>query len=272
MNPILNFVEKGNSGNRPIVFIHGFMGSSMDFDKIMSQLSNNFHCIAVDLPGHGMSGFKSKQQLNKLSNFLSIPELLFNDIKCIGINRFSLYGYSMGGRIAQGIKILHPESVDCLILESSSFGIFDKGERNSRYKKDIELLDDIKTDDNFRKFLENWYSLPLFNTLHGTKELKSLINKKIKNSVEELKKAIKIMSVGNQPYFIDELLNYNSDINYIYGEKDDKYKEIAFNAKKEIPAMKLFPFNGASHNVHMQYGDRIVEVVRDILLPSISHL
>lgn len=50
---MLNYIRNG-SGDI-VVLIHGFLGATSIFDKIMEPLTQNFDVIAIDLPGHGKS-------------------------------------------------------------------------------------------------------------------------------------------------------------------------------------------------------------------------
>lgn len=52
----LHLVETGNSGGRPILFIHGFSQSSLAWSRQMnSDLAQDYRLIAIDLRGHGLS-------------------------------------------------------------------------------------------------------------------------------------------------------------------------------------------------------------------------
>src|SRR4028118_75665 len=49
---VLHHAAAGDDGH-PVVFLHGFMGSSADWRKAMAALEGSHRCIAVDPPGHG---------------------------------------------------------------------------------------------------------------------------------------------------------------------------------------------------------------------------
>jgi 2-succinyl-6-hydroxy-2,4-cyclohexadiene-1-carboxylate synthase len=78
-----------------ILFLHGFMGSGRDWEKVISLLSEHYRCLSLDLPGHGESA-----QLNRHLNWNmkttadGVCQLLNNT----GIRKCYMVGYSMGGR------------------------------------------------------------------------------------------------------------------------------------------------------------------------------
>ncbi|MFE2995223.1 alpha/beta fold hydrolase [Nocardia sp. NPDC059246] len=47
--------ERGHRGAPTLLFIHGFPTSSFDWRDTMELLADDFHCVAVDLPGFGLS-------------------------------------------------------------------------------------------------------------------------------------------------------------------------------------------------------------------------
>ncbi len=267
MNTIrgLNITDTGGRKRETIIFLHGFMGSREDFKDIISAISSGYRCIAIDLPGHGNSLFSKDPILNNLENFSSVAELIAGSINSMGIKRYFIYGYSMGGRVAQNISLLAPENIKGLIIESSSFGISGQKERHERYKYDLEMLKNIKENNDLFIFLKKWHRLPMFITLRGTPHIDKLINKKMSNNINELKKAIELMSLGNQPFFLHQLKEKRIKINYLYGEADLKYRDIALRAKRSIPSMKLFPVAGASHNIHIQHPEKIVTLINKII-------
>ena len=62
----LHFVESGNSGGEPIVFLHGAGLASWSWHDVINRLSG-YHCIAVDLPGHGDSNHIPAESLGEMA-------------------------------------------------------------------------------------------------------------------------------------------------------------------------------------------------------------
>ena len=74
-----NYSLTGNI-NQPVIFLlHGFMGNSNDFVEVMSELSQYFCCLTVDLPGHGKTKvIGSDDYYNMPNTAIALIDLLDN--------------------------------------------------------------------------------------------------------------------------------------------------------------------------------------------------
>jgi 2-succinyl-6-hydroxy-2,4-cyclohexadiene-1-carboxylate synthase len=187
------------------------------------------------------------------------------DLDVLGVDCFSIYGYSMGGRVAQSMAILAPQLIRALILESASFGLADAGERRQRYARDRSLFSGVKTKADFAAFLTNWYNLPLFRTLPGTPHYQKLIDEKLTNNISELSRALDVMSVGHHPYFAELLSELSLSLFYFCGEQDEAYRSTAAAVKKLLPNLKVTVFPAASHNIHCQHPAAVVLRLKEIM-------
>lgn len=52
---ICQFIIESGFGKSSILFLHGWPENWMAFKDIMISLSNEFHVVAIDLPGFGTS-------------------------------------------------------------------------------------------------------------------------------------------------------------------------------------------------------------------------
>ncbi|SEM12205.1 2-succinyl-6-hydroxy-2,4-cyclohexadiene-1-carboxylate synthase [Syntrophus gentianae] len=262
---VLHYEAFGRRDRGVFVFLHGFMGNRRSLKAITEPLAGACHCLAFDLPGHGGSLFDRKDFLNSLQTLEDVANLVLRDLDALGVNHFSLYGYSMGGRVAQNIALLAPDRVERLVIESASFGIADPEERRQRYLRDLTLLANVRTEKDLAAFLEGWYRLPLFCTLAGTPALQRILWERRDNSVTELRHALEIMSVGNHPFFAERLAVLHFPLFYFCGEKDEAYTGTARKMKEVIPRMNLTVFRDASHNVHAQFPEQILGALERML-------
>ena len=90
--------QKFGKGNRVLIAFHGFSKNSDDFLLYAQLLENNYTVYAVDLFYHG----KTKIDGRKMKSFdkIQLKSFFENFISHLDIDRFSVMGYSMGGRIA----------------------------------------------------------------------------------------------------------------------------------------------------------------------------
>ena len=91
----IRYLEMGNAGGAPILFIHGFGGDLNNWMFNQEPLSENSTTYALDLPGHG--GSTKEVGAGDLEVFTSAV-IAFMDAK--NIKKAHLVGHSMGGATA----------------------------------------------------------------------------------------------------------------------------------------------------------------------------
>ena len=267
MKPCLHIRFYGRDSGIPLIFLHGFMGDAASFETLSGLLPDSIRPVGIDLPGHGESRFDRLTCLGDLVSFMDVGRMIVSDLDAAGIDRFYLYGYSMGGRMAQAVALVAPQKIRCLMIESAGFGIADPEERNARYAADRRLFSDISGPADFDAFLDRWHALPLFRTLPS--DLKdSLKAAKKNNAVSELARALELLSVGNQPFFLLELADAPFPIVLFCGDADEKYRNIAEDGAKKLAGARLFVFPDASHDIHVQYPVDVAEMITTVLTAS----
>ncbi|MBI4926153.1 MAG: alpha/beta hydrolase [Anaerolineae bacterium] len=98
---------------RPLIFLHGWVGSWRYWIPTMQAASMNFRAYALDLWGFGDSAkvqtnYSLKKQVELLDHFLGQ----------MGIGRVALVGHGLGAVIAVHYALEHPETVDRLMAVS----------------------------------------------------------------------------------------------------------------------------------------------------------
>jgi pimeloyl-ACP methyl ester carboxylesterase len=98
---------------RPLVFLHGWVGSWRYWIPVMQAASIGFRAYALDFWGFGDSAKKQSrysldQQIYLLDGFLD----------SLGIGRVALVGHGLGAMIAVQYALLHPEVVDRVMAVS----------------------------------------------------------------------------------------------------------------------------------------------------------
>jgi pimeloyl-ACP methyl ester carboxylesterase len=93
----LNVVSSGSQG-ATLIFLHFWGGSSDVFSPLISHLSNECRCIAVDFRGWGRSSGPQRADAYSICDLALDVEAL---IKRLQVKDFVLVGHSMGGKVAQ---------------------------------------------------------------------------------------------------------------------------------------------------------------------------
>ncbi len=128
----IRYDEKGKGDD--ILLIHGLGGSIDSWRFNRDELSKDFHIIAIDLLGFGLSD-KPKIRYTISTFVKSIYEFL----RKLDIKKTSIIGSSLGGQIAAEFAIKYPHILNKLILISPA------GTTPStfKYTKELSLYLDI---------------------------------------------------------------------------------------------------------------------------------
>ncbi len=244
-----------------MLFLHGFMGEGEDWRSVMSELDERFFCIAADLPGHGASLGLPPDHYMMEGAARSVLEVLDG----AGVDRATVVGYSMGGRLALYLALRYPERCSSLFLESASPGLKDATERAARRHADEQRAKQLESGD-FREFLRGWYRQPLFASLARNEELlQRAIEDKLDNDPTELAKSLRGMGTGSQPSLWEELPGLQVPALAVAGKLDEKFVGISHRMASLAPPMGRTVVPGAGHNVHAEAPGEYLALLRDSL-------
>jgi 2-succinyl-6-hydroxy-2,4-cyclohexadiene-1-carboxylate synthase len=248
----------GNINQPKILFLHGFIGDSQDFSSVISLLSKNYCCLAVDLPGHGKTRVIGDEICYNMSNTAQALIRLLDDLQ---IDKCLLLGYSMGGRLALYMTLHFPDRFERVVLESASPGLKTKAERSHRFQADLQIAQKLENS-NIKEFLLNWYDRPLFQSLKNSPKFDRLIEARLTNNPIELAKSLRNMGTGNQPSLWEKLEQNQIPLLLLAGEYDRKFTTINTEITSLCPAASLKIIPKAGHNVHFENIDRFADTVR----------
>lgn len=105
-------------GRPTLVFVHGISGNCGAWLLYEKKFEKKYNVLTFDLRGHGKSGKPRNLEDYKIKNFSND---LFDLVKFLNIDKFTLIGHSFGSLIVFEFIKNHMEMVDKLILVSSYF-------------------------------------------------------------------------------------------------------------------------------------------------------
>lgn len=229
----------------PLVLIHGFLGSPSDWDPILDYFE--------DIPFYSLdlnSLFPKEDPLYS-NSFSSLIDNILSYLKKRNISKFHLVGYSLGGRIAMALsQKITPLS---LTLLGAHFGLTEEEDKKKRWEKDL-LIASLLNKLTKKKFLEKWYSNPLFPP-----HLKDvLVANRLTNPADTdlLEKMLLNLNLSKQPCFLPYLPPKTV---FLYGEKDIKYKHIYSNSLRSFPKMEI---PSVYHCLHLEAPKKIASILR----------
>ncbi len=115
--------EAGKKGAPQIVLLHGFPTSSHMFRDLIPELAKDFHVIAPDYPGYGLSSMPSVEEFEY--SFANIASLTDKFLVKRGFDSYTLYLMDYGAPIGFRIAEQHPERVTGLVVQNGN--AYDEG-------------------------------------------------------------------------------------------------------------------------------------------------
>lgn len=244
----------------PILILHGFTGDGASFIQHLPRLAHTHHLIAPDLLGHGATISPPHPDRYQMQHAIADLSALLTHLN---ITTCTVLGYSMGGRLALGFALSHPDKVTTLILESTSAGLATSSEREARMKSDEALANRILAD-GIEKFVDEWERLPLWDSQSDALKA-SLRARRLKNNPLGLANSLRGMGTGAQPYFGDRLTALTMPVLLITGEKDAKFTAIGADMAQKIPHARLVVIPHVGHTVHLEAPEAYQDMIATFL-------
>jgi 2-succinyl-6-hydroxy-2,4-cyclohexadiene-1-carboxylate synthase len=199
-----------------VVLLHGFGGTHRAWDGVRAHLQpERYLPLALDLPGHGQAG-----DAERPITFDGCVQHVLGHAP----ERFTLCGYSMGGRIALHVALAAPERVHALVLVSTTAGIENGAEREQRRAADHLLADQLEGGP-FEDFIERWRSQPLF--ADEPPEVGELAREdQRRNSPAALAAALRGIGTGEMEPLWARLGELEMPVRVLVGDRDAKFRAL----------------------------------------------
>jgi len=110
--------EAGNKIKPTILLLHGFPSSSHMYRDLIKDLSEDYHLIAPDYPGFGLSSSPLPSDYDYSFNNLALTMNHFID--ALGLEKFTLYVQDYGGPVGFRIAAQRPELIQALIIQNAN--------------------------------------------------------------------------------------------------------------------------------------------------------
>lgn len=109
----LHYLEWGSATRPPLILLHGIGRDAHSFDHIAPHFAADYRVIALDLRGHGDSGWHPDGAY-LVDDFVSDLEGFVQQLQ---LRDLIVLGNSTGGRVAQVYAGRHPDRVRALVVE-----------------------------------------------------------------------------------------------------------------------------------------------------------
>src|SRR5437868_5165824 len=109
----IHYLDWGSADKPPFLMLHGIGRLAHSFDHIGPHFRDAYHVMAIDMRGHGDSGW-SPEGAYLVEDYVKDLEAFVDQLNLRGL---VLLGNSTGGRVVQVYAGLHPDRVARLISE-----------------------------------------------------------------------------------------------------------------------------------------------------------
>jgi 2-succinyl-6-hydroxy-2,4-cyclohexadiene-1-carboxylate synthase len=228
-----------------LVLLHGFTQTRQSWRRTVLALgAGRYRALVPDLPGHG-------QAVHRTASFDAVTAY----IRALAPDRFTLAGYSMGGRIALHAALQLQPRLERLVLVGASPGIEDPQERVARKQADDALAERIEAI-GVEAFAHEWGAQPLFAG-QPERVAAAAHADRLRNRAAGLAAALRGLGTGVMEPLWERLGELTLPVTLVAGERDAKFREIAERMAERLPAARLVVIPGAGHAAHLEQPEAV---------------
>ena len=253
-----HYTKKGSE--EPIVFIHGFAGSAFTWDTLINKIDSNYRCLALDLPGFGLSEVnEAKLDGDLLAYYLDVFNAFLVENE---IDSFNLVGTSMGGYISMEIANHYGSRVKTLCLSNPlCYSGRNKADKASKilgpnFFKSLE-----------KKGIPKWMANLLFSRSANKPLAKSEITKR--HELNSRSATIQVIEsiLQNKGIVKDDIASKLINPSLIIWGQDDKVlnPSLATRLNNDIRNSSLKLYNNVGHMSFYEASDRFKEDLMELI-------
>src|SRR5215213_7894062 len=222
-----------------LVLLHGFTQTRQSWRRTIGALAARRRALAPDLPGHGHAAARPA----------SFPACT-GYVRALGGERFTLVGYSMGGRIALNAALALGDRLERLVLIGAGPGIADPAERAARRAADDALAARIEAI-GVEAFAREWAALPLWDG-QPERVAAAAHADRLRNTSAGLAAALRGLGTGVIEPLWDRLGGLTVPVTLAVGERDERFRAIAERMAARLPRAEIVVVSGAGHAAQLE--------------------
>jgi pimeloyl-ACP methyl ester carboxylesterase len=113
----IHYREAGPSTAPVILLLHGFPSSSRMFDTLIPLLADQYHLVAPDYPGFGLSDAPTSGEFKY--TFENITTIVDKFTQALGLKRYAMFVQDYGGPVGFRLAVAHPERVTAIVVQNA---------------------------------------------------------------------------------------------------------------------------------------------------------
>jgi pimeloyl-ACP methyl ester carboxylesterase len=144
-------IEMAGQGETALLFVHGFGCTHEDWAAQVADLARDYHCIAMDLPGHGGSQVPGHATMVELANAVNRVKASIEGAQVI------LIGHSLGAKVIREAFSRSRDDVVGLVCIEGAYYDADREAVVERARAAVDA-------EGFAKFAQRHFGAMFFNT------------------------------------------------------------------------------------------------------------
>jgi pimeloyl-ACP methyl ester carboxylesterase len=243
---------ESREGGGNIVFIHGFGGSLHGWNQLWAAMPPSLGLTRYDLRGFGRSSAEEGASFSHVDDLLAL-------LDARGIGRATLVGLSMGGGIAAGFALDHPDRVEKLVLISPALMGW---EWTDEWRQLWRAMAKAARSGNMAKARRLWWQHPLFASTRASP------------AAEELRQEIEVFA-GRQ-WIRDDQLPVLPDVERLHliaaptllltGALDfADFRLMGDVLEAAVPGIRRIDFPDAGHMLDLEKAQQIAQAIAEFV-------
>ena len=261
------YIDTGGD-NPSLLLLHGISCSLDFFEQVVPLFSKSFRVLAFDLLGFGRSD-KPKKAPYSLELYGSLIREFLE--KTAGKSRAQIFGlgHSMGGKYLLAAELLHPGTIDKLVLSNTDgFTELPGWVRTISWPGIRQLLKQLMTSEAVAtKAFRAGFRYP--ETIDEDSFAKNLLVARNRDAVDT------VMALNRNYRQLDlahtglrkRLQTLKVPVMILWGDHDQYISpSVAGTVHEEIPGSELYVFENCGHSPMLEYPELFSEIVSGFLL------
>lgn len=247
----------------PLVLIHGFTGSPDSWAEVRAGLGAGLDASGLHVPA--LVGHDGTPGDDGGATFDEELDRLADGIRASGLDRPHVVGYSMGGRVALGLVVRHPELFRGATLIGSNPGLADAGDRVARARKDEEWARLLEAE-GIGTFVAAWEALPLFGTQDRVDADALARQRRIRMAHDPhgLARALRVLGLAAMPDYRPTLARVRVPVRVVAGGDDTRFTVLAREMARRIGGAELRILAGLGHNPVLERPAVITRLLKEL--------
>ena len=246
----INLYYEDNGNGFPVIFTHGFAGSTKSWKDQVAAFSKKYRFITYDMRGHGQTD--APDDLSRYTQDIVVEDI-HQLLRHLEIQKAVVGGLSLGGYLTIHFYNQHPDMTAAIILMGTGPGYRTPENAKGWNQTRIDCAKVLETQ-GMRGFMESEYSK---NDYYTTPDVMMKHNPK---GLANINRGVMI-----NPWGLDILPNIKVPALIMCGDRDTPFLPATDYMGQKIPAAKKVIVANAGHGVNIDQPQVFESTVLDFL-------